>query len=266
MKKKLITTAVIVVGCAVLLAVFNPFTVVDAGHTGVVVNLGAVSDKTFTEGFHFKVPVIQTVKQVDNRIQKLEVDTASASKDLQTVKSKIAVNFRVKPEQSAYLYKNVGIRYEETIISPATQEIIKAVTARYTAEQLITDRQKVSDDMKQMLTEKVGAYGLVVDNLNVINFDFSEEFNKAIEAKQTAQQLALKAEQDLTRVKVEAEQKVAQAEAEARALKAQRQEITPDLLKLREIEATMKAIEKWNGQMPQYVGGSEGTIFNIPTK
>jgi prohibitin 2 len=250
----------------ILFFIFKPFTIVSAGHTGVKLNLGAVSEEVLGEGINFKIPIFQSIKEVDNRIQKLEVDSASASKDLQVVQSKIAVNFRVDSKSSAKLYKNVGMDYSNTIIAPSIQESVKATTAKYTAEELITKRQDVSEQIKTLLKDKLIQYGIMVDNFNIVNFDFSKEFNSAIEAKQTAQQLTLKAEQDLKRVEVEAKQKIAQAQAEAESLKAQKQEITPDLLKLREIEAKIKAIEKWNGSMPQYVSGDNGSIFNIPIK
>lgn len=264
--KKLAKPIAIVVGIIIVFLLFNPFVTVSAGHTGVVMNLGAVSDNVLTEGFHFKIPIIQTVKLIDCRIQKLEIDSTAASKDLQEIRSKIVVNYRIEPNKSGILYKTVGVSYPDTIIAPSTQESIKAVTAKYTAEQLITDRQSVSSNIKNMLSEKMAPYGIIIDNFNIVSFDFSKEFNSAIESKQTAQQLALKAKQDLDRIKIEAEQKVAQAKAEAESLKVQKQEITPELLKLREIEAKLKAIEKWNGEMPQYVSGENGSIMNIPIR
>jgi regulator of protease activity HflC (stomatin/prohibitin superfamily) len=257
MQKKLIIIGIIAVAVLIGGLILWPFKVIEGGHTGVRITLGSVSDDTLSEGIHFKTPV--------NRIQKLEVNAGSSSKDMQTVNSKIALNYRVDVKRSAELYKNVGLTYEANIIAPAMQESIKAITARYTAEELITKRQEVGDNIKNLLKEKItNNHGILVDNFNIIDFDFSKEFNAAIEAKQTAQQLALKAEQDLTRIKVEAQQKIAQAEAEAASLRAQKQEITPDLLKLRGIEAQLKAIEKWNGAMPQYITGDSGLMFNIP--
>jgi regulator of protease activity HflC (stomatin/prohibitin superfamily) len=250
----------------VLVVVFNSFTIVTSGSTGVVLNFGAVSENILTEGIHFKIPIVQNIKIIDSRIKKLEIDSIAASKDLQEIRSKIVVNYRVNPSSSAKLYKTVGLSYADTIIAPSTQESIKAVTAKYTAEQLITERQTVSVSIRDSLSQKMKIYGIDVDNFNIINFEFSEGFNAAIEAKQTAQQLALKAKQDLDRIKIEAEQKIAQAKAEAESLRVQKQEITAELLKLREIEAKIKAIEKWDGKMPQYVSGDSSSIFNIPLK
>lgn len=261
---KLIAMGIVLVLVAVI--VFNCFTVVPSGSTGVVLNFGAISEDILTEGIHFKIPLVQTIKIIDTRIKKLEIDSIAASKDLQEIKSKIVVNYRVNPEFSGKLYKTVGLGYADTIIAPSTQESIKAVTAKYTAEQLITERQAVSVSIRDSLGQKMKIYGIEVDNFNIINFEFSKEFNAAIESKQTAQQLALKAKQDLDRIKIEGEQKISQAKAEAESLKVQRMEITEELLKLREIEAKLRAIEKWDGKMPQYVSGDNGAIFNIPIR
>lgn len=243
---------------------FRPFKIVSPGNRGVVICFGAVQSGVLGEGLHFRIPIYQEIKEIDVRVQKEETNAAAASKDLQQVTSKVAVNFNVVPELAADLFQNIGLDYKSRIIDPAIQESIKAVTAKYTAEEVITKRQDVSVEIKEMLAIKLKPY-FKVDNFNIIDFDFSKEFNAAIESKQTAQQLALKAQQDLVRIKIEAEQKVTQAQAEAKALEAQKTQITTELVELRKVEAQLKAIEKWNGILPQYSGG-EGTIFNIPVK
>lgn len=239
---------------AILIIGFLSTTTVKSGHTGVVTNFGAVSDTVLEEGFHLKKPFITKVIIMDNRVAKTEVESTASSKDLQVVSSKIAVNYHLDKKASATIYKNVGTNYESTIISPAIQEAVKSVTAKFTAEELITKRGDISEQIKQALTEKIISYGLIVDDFNIIDFDFSEEFNKAVEAKQTAQQNALKAEQDLARIKVEAEQQVEQAKAEAEALRLKSQEVTPDMVKL-------EWIKKWDGKLPTVQG--EGNIIDI---
>lgn len=256
----------LIIVAALLLLFFQPFAIVGPGNRGVVVQLGAVQSEVLGEGFHFRVPVFQQIKMVDCRIQKAETDAAAASKDLQQVTSKIVVNYRVEPDMVAKLYQRVGTSYEPTIISPATQESIKAVTAKYTAEELITKRSSVSTEIKELLSLKVKDYGIIIDNFNVVDFNFSQEFNKAIESKQTAEQLALKAKRDLDRIKIEAEQKVTQAKAEAEALRVQKQEVTQELVRLREIEAQIKAIDKWDGHLPNVTGGTVPFIQIDPEK
>ncbi|MGN1106356.1 MAG: prohibitin family protein [Huintestinicola sp.] len=244
----------VIAAAAVLIVALNSFTSVQAGHSGVVLTFGKVSEAVLSEGLHVKIPFIQQIIQIDNRVLKAEVDCSSASKDLQTVSSTIALNYRVRNEASAKIYKEVGMSYENVIINPAIQECVKAVTAKYTAEQLITERQIISDQMKELLNEKISSYGLELEIFNIISFEFTAEYNAAIEAKQTAQQNALKAEQDLQRIKVEAEQTVAQAEAEAEAYRLKSEQITPQMI-------AMEYIDKWDGKLPAVAGGDSSSML-----
>jgi regulator of protease activity HflC (stomatin/prohibitin superfamily) len=246
----------VIAAAAVLIILLNSFTSVEAGHSGVVLTFGKVSEAVLSEGLHVKIPFIQQIIQIDNRVLKAEVDCSSASKDLQTVSSTIALNYRVRNEASARIYKEVGPSYESVIINPAIQECVKAVTAKYTAEQLITERQQISDQMKELLNEKISGYGLELEIFNIIAFEFTDEYNAAIEAKQTAQQNALKAEQDLQRIKVEAEQTVAQAEAEAEAYRLKSEQITPQMI-------AMEYIDKWDGKLPAVAGDSSSMLIDI---
>lgn len=250
--KKIVITVVILVLVAVLAAA--SFVSIPAGHTGVVLQFGAVSDNVMGEGLHFKIPFITQVVKMDNRVLKTEVNSASASKDLQTVNSTIALNYRVDTANSASIYQNVGLSFENVIVNPAIQECVKAVTAKFTAEELITQRQVVGDQMKDLLAAKIGPYGLDIEVFNIITFEFSDEFNAAIEAKQTAQQNALKAEQDLARIKVEAEQQIEQARAEAESYKLKNLEITSTTL-------AMEWINKWDGKLPVVAGGDTATMM-----
>ena len=249
-----IVTVIIVIG-AVILLLLNSFTVVTAGHSGVVVTLGQVSDSVLSEGLHFKIPFVQQIVLMDNRVKKAEVnDASSASKDLQTVTSTIVVNYKILNSYSASVYKNIGMDYESVIITPAVVECVKAVTAKFTAEELITNRQNVSDQMMDLLRQKIGSYGIDIQIFNITGFEFTAEYNAAIEAKQTAQQNALKAEQDLQRIKVEAEQTVAKAEAEAEAYRLKSEQLTPEII-------ISNYIEKWDGKLPTVVSGDGGTMM-----
>ncbi|MDR1892455.1 MAG: prohibitin family protein, partial [Oscillospiraceae bacterium] len=208
------------VALVLIIIAANCFASVPAGFTGVKITYGAASDNTVQAGLRFKAPFVTQFVLVDNRTKILESDCSAASKDLQTITSKVAVNYRVEVANSASLYKTVGIGYESVLIAPAIQESMKAVVSKFSAEEIITRRQEVSAQVKDTLSEKISQYGLVIDIFNIVNLEFSAEFNKAIEAKQTAQQDALKAEQDLNRIKIEAQQKLEQAKAEAEAVKA----------------------------------------------
>lgn len=247
------------IGIFVLAVLFlgplRPWHIVPPGHKGVVVQLGAVKGD-LTEGIHFRIPVIQKVIDVNVQIQKAETESVAASKDLQMVTSKIALNYHVNPQEVDKIYQQIGMSYDQKIIDPAVQEAMKAVTAKYTAEELITKRQQVALEIQELLTNRLKRSDVIVDAFSIVNFQFSEEFNKAIESKQTAEQLALKAQRDLQRIKIEAEQKVAAAQAEAESLKIQKEQVTDNLIKLREIEVQKQAVEKWDGKLPQYNGGA----------
>jgi regulator of protease activity HflC (stomatin/prohibitin superfamily) len=228
---------------------------VDAGERAVVLRFGAIQG-VYAEGFHLKIPMIDKLVRIDVRIAKHPTKSEASSKDLQIVHTEIMLNYHPDAAAVASLYQNIGLEWESRIIDPAVNETFKAVTARYTAEQLVTKREEVSHAINASLRDKLTPYGLVVEpnGVNITDFDFSPEFNRAIEEKVTAEQRALKAQRDLERIHTEAEQRVTAAEGEARALRAQRMEVTPELIRLREVENQRLALEKWNGQLPQYVG------------
>lgn len=248
------TFLMILAAIAVLITGFSSFTVVPAGHTGVVSRFGAVQEGILTEGLHLKIPFVESVTTIDNRVNVVETSFTAASKDLQTVTGAVSVNYRISPDSSAKVYRNFGLSVESTLVVPAVPECIKAVTARYSAEELITMRQTVSDEIKESIDEKIRPYGLYVEVFNITDFSFSEEFNAAIEAKQTAQQNALKAEQDLQRVKIEAEQEIEQAKAEAESYRLKNEQLT-DMILLGDW------IEKWDGHLPTVTGGDGSSMM-----
>lgn len=230
----------------ILVAVLNPFVLVNAGHRGVVMNFGAVKDNIMGEGLNFKIPIVQRVKKMNVQTQKIDVFTLAYSKDIQTVESQIVLNYSLKSELVNKLYQEVGNDYKERLIDPAIQESVKSATAKFTAQELIEQRATVRDEIKAQLHERLSHYFIVAE-FSITDFSFSDEYEKAVEQKQVAQQSALKAENDLNRIKTEAEQRVAQAMAEAEAIKIQAQAITQqggrDYVNL-------KAVEKWNGVLP----------------
>ena len=252
---KKIPTPVLIAVVVVLVFLFaKPWVEVGPGQRGVVLNFGAVQDYVLGEGLHFRIPVVQEVVLLDVKVQKVVTDTVAASADLQDVTSSIALNYHLVPDKANIVYQTIGASYKERIIDPAILEVVKAVSARYSAEELITKRPQVSEAMRMSLTDRLKEYNIAVDAFSIVAFSFSKVFAEAIEAKQTAEQLALKARRDLERVKIEAEQKITAAKAEAESLRLQRANTSPDLIELRRIEANLKAIEKWDGILPQVVG------------
>jgi regulator of protease activity HflC (stomatin/prohibitin superfamily) len=254
--KSLAPKIIAVIGILLLLWILAPFATVPAGHRGVVTTFGNPSDKVYTEGLHFLIPLAQRMHLVNVSIQKGEGDGDAASRDLQTVHTRVALNYHVKPDAAVSVYRDLGNQPGQRIIIPSVQESVKAVTARFTAEELIAKRTDVRDQIVSHLRERLGRHGIMVDEFSIVNFNFSKSFNDAIEAKTTAEQLKLKAERDLQRIEVEAKQRVAQARAEAESLAIQRQQVTPELIRLREMENQRQAIEKWDGKLPHVSGGA----------
>jgi prohibitin 2 len=240
----------------ILVVALAPFGTVPAGHRGVMTTFGSPSSEVLSEGIHFRVPLAQKLNLVNVSIQKGEGDGDAASRDLQTVHTRVALNYHVKPEAAVTVFRDLGNEPGQRIIIPSVQEAVKAVTARFTAEELIAKRTDVRDQIVTQLRERLGRHGVVVDEFSIVNFNFSRSFNEAIEAKTTAEQLKLKAERDLQRIEVEAKQRVAQAKAEAESLAVQRQQVTPELIRLREMENQRAAIEKWDGKLPNVSGGA----------
>jgi regulator of protease activity HflC (stomatin/prohibitin superfamily) len=241
--------------------------IVRPGERGVVTTWGKIEPNVWTEGLHLKRAFSQKVIKVDVKTQKLQGEVGAASKDLQEVKAEVALNFHVDPLKVNALIQQIGRDYERVVVAPAISEMVKAATAKYTAEELITKRDDVKQHIRAALTVRLMQVFLVVDEVSIVNFDFSAQFNKAIEEKQTAAQNAIKASRDLDRIKIEAEQRVVQAKAEsessilqaqaaAESLRLQRSVITPELVKLR-------AIEKWNGVLPTYSGGGAIPFIDV---
>lgn len=251
----------VLIGGGALLALYalSPVVVVTAGERGVMTTFGRPDDKVFEPGIHFKVPLAQHMHVMDVRLQKGEGEGDAASKDLQSVHTRIAINYHLDPKQAVEVFRNIGPSTDiaaDRIIIPAAQEAVKAVTARFTAEELVSRRTEVRDAIGSLLREKMQRHGLLLDEFAIVNFAFSRSFSEAIEAKVKAEQEKLKAERDLQRIEVEAKQKVASAKAEADALALQRQQITSDLLALRRIENEREAIRKWDGKLPNVTGGT----------
>lgn len=258
-KVKLIIFGVGVLVSLFVLAMINPFVSVGAGERGVVLKFGKV-DRIFEEGLNFRTPFIENVKIIDVKTQKEEVTASAASKDLQTVSAVIALNYHVQADKVGELWTSIGKDYKERIIDPSIQEAVKASTAKFTAEELVTKREQIKEEMRVELVARLEKMFINVDGVNIVNFDFSPQFNAAIESKVTAEQNALAAKNKLEQVKFEAEQRVTQAKAEAEAIRIQAEAITQQG---GENYVQLQAIEKWNGTVPTYMMGSAVPFINL---
>lgn len=239
------------IGMLVLLILaFGSWGTIDAGHRGVVLRMGAVSGEIKGEGFYTKTPWLESVYPMDVRIQKEQVETEGASKDLQSVKAVVALNLNLMPDKCALIYQTIGAQYLDTFVAPALQESIKAAVAKYTAEELITKREEVRSAVRELIVQKIQPIGINADALNIVDFQFSHSFNIAIEAKVTAEQNALAAKNMLSQKKFEAEQAVAIARGKAEALT-----IEASALKSNPMILQLRALEKWDGVLPRVSAG-----------
>ena len=256
--KKIVLVIIIIF---LLVTVKNSFQSVPTGYVGIKTRFGKVSEDVIQEGLNLKIPYIEKIVLMDCRTQKAEIATSTASKDLQEVSLKIAVNYNVNRDTAYELYRQVGINYESIIISPAILESVKSVTAQYTAEELITKRAEVSNGMEETLKEKIESRGFNVVDFNITDLDFSAAYNQAIEKKQVAEQEAKQAEYELQKAKINNEKKIAEAEANAKVMQIQDATTTENALKLKEIEIQRAAIEKWNGVLPSTMSGDTAIPF-----
>lgn len=249
--KKLINRGIVIIVLVILALVLNPIRSIGAGYVGVVTRFGAVN-RVVNPGLVWKMPLFESINLMETRTQKEQVDAQAASKDLQEVKSTVAINFRLRGEKAVEMYQNVGTDYNNIIMAPAVQEAFKATTAQFTAEELITKREAVKKIAFTELKSRLTKYNIIVDDFNIVNFDFSDDFNNAIEQKQVAQQ-------NFERAKIEATTALTQANGQANAQKALKDSgsLTPEYLEF-------LALQKWNGILPLATNGNP--FINLGTK
>lgn len=246
------------IAAAVSFILWLSFTSVDAGYRGVVLRFGAVTGRILDPGPHLITPVIETVRPISVQVQVEKLESQAASHDLQVVHTQVTLAYYQDPCCVADIWSKLNDDALDRVVIPAIQEAIKAQTAQYDAEQLIAQRPAVRAGIEQYVRDRLVTHHIDVDAVSITDFNFSEDYNRAIEAKVTAQQNALKAENDLNRIKIEAEQKVTQAQAEAKALEVQKQQITPELVQLRTIEMMQ---QHWDGHLPDvYMSGQGGAL------
>ena len=267
----------VAIGIVILILIgvvaFASVKIVDAGHRGVLLHWNAVdlTQPPLDEGLHFVVPFQDEVVDVEVRTLKYEKNTRSASKDLQTVETTVTVNYHPDKEAVHRLYKNLGLDYENRVIQPAIEETVKQVTANYNAEELITKRPLVKQDIESSIRDRLNQFEVVTEVISITDFEFSPLFSQAIESKVEAEQKALKAENDLRRIEVEAKQREANAigiananiaeakgESEAIAIINKALAENPNYLEWLKTQA-------WDGKLPLVVGEGGTPFIQIPT-
>lgn len=246
-----------------LLILFSSFTIIEPGSVGVKITLGKMAEKPLLPGINFVLP-ISDVEQIPVRLRKINLIHANAgTKDLQVVHTDIVVNYRLEASDVPGIYKNFGFDLEDKVILPSINESFKAVTAHYNSEELITQRDLVSKEIESQLQSRLSRYGIHINDISLVNFGFSIEYQNAIEQKVIATQSKLKAEQDLQRIKVEAQQAIARAQGEAEAIKIQSEAIQNNG---GANYVQLKAIEKWNGTLPStMLSDTQVPFINIKT-
>tara|TARA_B100000809_G_C15069244_1_gene505363 strand:- start:17 stop:847 length:831 start_codon:yes stop_codon:yes gene_type:complete len=260
----------IIIGVVVASAV----QIVDAGHRGVLLHWNAVdiTAAPLVEGLHFVTPFADSVVQMEIRTLKFVKTTSAASKDLQTVSTEITVNYHPSPNSVNILYQTVGLDYENRIITPTVEEVVKQVTAKYNAEELITKRPLVKSDFEADISSRLNEFNIITDTVSITDFQFSALFAQAIESKVEAEQKAFKAENDLKRIEVEARQHAAQAEGIAQANIA---EASGEAEAIRIINNALSTnphylewlkTQQWDGKLPLVVGEGGTPFIAIPTQ
>ncbi len=229
---------------------------VNPGFTAIQTRLGKIIFESHEPGYYMKLPALDKVSYFDMRIRKAfpDIETKAMSKDLQPVSVGMVVNYKI--DNARKLYEEIGSDFERIIIDPFTQESVKAIIAKFTAEDLIQRRHEAKEMVISELAARLKSRHILLVDFNFTHLDFSHEFIKAVEDKQIAEQRAKQAKNLTEKVKEESLQVRMRAEAEAFSLKVKKESVTADLIRLQEIEAQFKAIEKWNGVLPSVTGGS----------
>jgi regulator of protease activity HflC (stomatin/prohibitin superfamily) len=264
---------------------------VDEGFRGVELTFGAADPGALDPGIHIKAPVVTVIKQIDVRQRKFEQETTASTKDQQNVQTSIAVNYRADGIRAVEIYSEIGHQpevWEATIFQPQIQEVLKSVTARYTALELITKRPEVKAEITQVLTERITVEPFIVEQVSITDFTFSEVYMGAIEAKQVAEQEAQRAQNKLDQnaldvqkleqqAKAEKSATITRAEGDAEALRIQA-EAEASYHRAISAAATSASlrhaeIERWDGHTPMYVGeagimlpASKRAVKGSPTK
>lgn len=248
-------TAWMVLSVAALFLFLSSYFIVVPGEVAVKTRLGSVVG-SYSEGIHFKIPLLEDIVRFSIQIQRADIRTQAFSKDLQTVNSYLVVNHRIQQDTVESVYRNLGKGYVKSIVDPMVQERFKSIVAKYSADAIITNRSMLVEELNKIVKEVLYEKQIIVTDISIVDLDFSAQFLKAVEDKQVAEQQAKMAEKLVEKAKKDAEQQIAKARAEAESLRMQREAVTPSLIELRKVEAQIKAIEKWNGQLPYYNGGA----------
>ena len=269
--KKLVIIAALVTFIVIILVISESVVIVQAGHRGVVLYLGAVENRVLGEGVHFVIPFAEQVIPLEVRTLKYQAEATAASNDLQQVQTVIALNYHLNPADVNKVYQQLGPDYADRVIAPTIQESVKASVAKYNAEELITKRAIVKDVIANTIRNSLSAKDIVVETIFITDFKFSDAFSSQVEDKVVAFQKYLTELNNLRGIQVVANQTVVQAQAQAKAniakASGESQAIKIITSQLRQDPQYLQwqAINRWNGQLPFSLGG-QGAVpfFQLP--
>ena len=267
---KLKILAAIITFVVIIVILSESVVIVQAGHRGVVLYVGAVENRVLGEGLHFIVPFAEQVIQLEVRTLKFQADASAASNDLQEVATVIALNYHIDPSKSNIVYQQLGADYADRIIAPTIQESVKASVAKFNAEELITKRETAKAVIAQAIRNTLSTRDITVETVFITDFKFSEAFANQVESKVVAYQKYLTEQNNLKAVQVVANQTVVQAQAQARANVAratgESQAIRVITEQLRQDPQYLQwqSINRWNGQMPYALGSGGFPFFQLP--
>jgi len=269
--KKLTIIAAIVTFIVIIVLMSESVVIVQAGHRGVVLYVGAVENRVLGEGVHYIIPFAEQVIQLEVRTLKFEANASAASNDLQEVATVIALNYHIDPSKANIIYQQLGADYADRIIAPTIQESVKASVAKFNAEQLITQRETAKGVIAQAIRNTLSARDITVENIFITDFKFSESFSTQVESKVVAFQKYLTEQNNLKAIQVIANQTVVQAQAQARANvarasgEAQAIKIITEQLRQSPQYLQWQSINRWNGQMPYALGSGAFPFFQLPS-
>jgi prohibitin 2 len=269
---KLIIVAGIVTFIVIIVVMFESVVVVEAGHRGVVLYVGAVENRVLGEGIHYIIPFAEQVIQMEVRTLKFQANASAASNDLQEVQTTIALNYHISPSQANIIYQQLGADYADRIIAPTIQESVKASVAKFNAEDLITKRATAKAVIDQSIANTLTARNIVVETVFITDFKFSQAFASQVESKVVAFQKYLTEQNNLRAIQVIANQTVVQAQASARANVAkangESQAIKIITVQLKQSPTYLQwlSINRWNGQLPYALGSGAVPFFQLPLR
>ena len=250
-----------VLSLVLLMVGMESFYVVHPGETVLKLRMGEMVASSMEPGAYAKLPLVDEIISIDNRVRKSSIEASALTKDLQFVSIGIAINYRII--DAIKLYRNIGLNFEATVVDPFAQETIKAIVAQFTAENLIRYRHKAKENVLQELKSRLSALHIETIDFNFVHLDFSKEFIKSVEEKQIAMQKSITAKNFTEKVKEEALQSMCRSDAEAYSLKIKKDSTSKELVDLKRIESLLEAIQKWDGKLPQYVGALPTLFKNV---